>query len=76
MPDEKVDLEALKAGEQYMRAALKLAARGRGLASPNPMVGCVIVHQGNIIGEGWHKKYGEATAIFKASQTLAACLSV
>lgn len=47
---------------QYMKRALELAERGRGSVSPNPMVGCVIVHEGKIIGEGWHQKYGEAHA--------------
>jgi diaminohydroxyphosphoribosylaminopyrimidine deaminase/5-amino-6-(5-phosphoribosylamino)uracil reductase len=42
----------------FMRRALELAALGRGSVSPNPMVGCVIVHEGQIIGEGWHRKYG------------------
>lgn len=46
----------------YMRRALELAALGGGHVSPNPMVGCVIVHQGKIIGEGWHKAYGQAHA--------------
>jgi diaminohydroxyphosphoribosylaminopyrimidine deaminase/5-amino-6-(5-phosphoribosylamino)uracil reductase len=48
--------------EQYMRRALELAERGLGKASPNPMVGCVIVHDDKIIGEGWHKYFGEAHA--------------
>ena len=47
---------------RYMQRALELAELGRGSVSPNPMVGCVIVHQGKIIGEGYHKKYGEAHA--------------
>ncbi|MDO1448817.1 bifunctional diaminohydroxyphosphoribosylaminopyrimidine deaminase/5-amino-6-(5-phosphoribosylamino)uracil reductase RibD [Rhodocytophaga aerolata] len=42
-----------------MRRALELAALGSGQVSPNPMVGCVLVHQNKIIGEGWHKKYGD-----------------
>lgn len=42
----------------YMRRALELAEWGRGYVSPNPMVGCVIVHNDQIIGEGWHKAYG------------------
>ena len=45
-----------------MQRALQLARLGAGAVSPNPMVGCVIVHDGKIIGEGWHKKYGEAHA--------------
>lgn len=43
----------------FMRRALELASLGRGHVSPNPMVGCVIVHQNKILGEGWHKKYGD-----------------
>lgn len=42
----------------YMRRALELAEWGRGYVSPNPKVGCVIVHQDRIIGEGWHRSYG------------------
>lgn len=42
-----------------MLRALQLAEIGRGSVSPNPMVGCVIVHNDMIIGEGWHKKYGD-----------------
>lgn len=47
---------------QYMQRALELAEKGRATVSPNPMVGCVIVHEGKIIGEGWHRQYGEAHA--------------
>lgn len=43
----------------FMRRALELAALGSGQVSPNPMVGCVLVHQNKTIGEGWHKKYGD-----------------
>lgn len=46
----------------YMKRALELAARGRGFTSPNPMVGAVIVHEGRIIGEGYHRRCGEAHA--------------
>ncbi len=45
-----------------MKHCLGLAKRGAGNVSPNPMVGCVIVHKGEIIGEGYHEKYGEAHA--------------
>ncbi len=44
--------------EKYMREALELARKGMGFVSPNPMVGAVIVKDGEIIGRGWHKKYG------------------
>jgi diaminohydroxyphosphoribosylaminopyrimidine deaminase/5-amino-6-(5-phosphoribosylamino)uracil reductase len=42
----------------YMKRALTLAKKGRGTTSPNPLVGCVIVKNGTIIGEGWHKRAG------------------
>ncbi|GAC1368186.1 MAG: hypothetical protein NVSMB30_04110 [Hymenobacter sp.] len=42
----------------FMRRALDLAHRGSGYARPNPLVGCVVTHQGRIIGEGWHRQYG------------------
>ncbi len=43
---------------EYMLRALALAQRGAGRVSPNPMVGCVIVKDGRIIGEGWHEHIG------------------
>jgi diaminohydroxyphosphoribosylaminopyrimidine deaminase / 5-amino-6-(5-phosphoribosylamino)uracil reductase len=46
----------------YMQRCLELAARGAGYTAPNPMVGAVLVHENRIIGEGWHKQYGEAHA--------------
>ena len=48
--------------EQYMQRCLELAEMGMGNVSPNPMVGCVIVHEDHIIGEGYHKKFGQAHA--------------
>ena len=44
--------------EFYMKEALRLARRGLGKTSPNPMVGAVIVRDGNIIGKGHHRRYG------------------
>lgn len=41
-----------------MQRALELAKLGAGFVQPNPMVGCVIVHNNQIIGEGWHQQYG------------------
>ncbi|MBC8018623.1 MAG: bifunctional diaminohydroxyphosphoribosylaminopyrimidine deaminase/5-amino-6-(5-phosphoribosylamino)uracil reductase RibD [Verrucomicrobia bacterium] len=43
---------------KYMKRALTLARKGLGKTSPNPLVGCVIVKNGAVIGEGWHKKAG------------------
>ncbi len=48
--------------ELFMQRALELAQLGVGYVSPNPRVGCVIVHVNKIIGEGWHQKFGEAHA--------------
>jgi diaminohydroxyphosphoribosylaminopyrimidine deaminase/5-amino-6-(5-phosphoribosylamino)uracil reductase len=42
----------------HMRRALELAAQGQGYVEPNPMVGCVIVRGAEIIGEGWHRRFG------------------
>lgn len=41
-----------------MDLAIKLAEKGRGLTSPNPMVGCIIVKRGRVVGKGFHKKAG------------------
>lgn len=48
--------------EEYMWRCLQLADNGKGFTSPNPMVGAVIVHEGRIIGEGFHRQYGEPHA--------------
>ena len=44
--------------KKYMEKALELAALGEGKVNPNPMVGAVVVKDGKIVGEGYHKKYG------------------
>lgn len=51
---------------EFMRRALALAENGRYTVSPNPMVGCVIVRDGTIIAEGWHRRAGEAHAEIEA----------
>jgi len=53
-----------------MGRCLELAQLGAGSVSPNPMVGCVIVYDGEIIGEGFHEKYGEAHAEVNAVGTI------
>ncbi|NOS55747.1 MAG: bifunctional diaminohydroxyphosphoribosylaminopyrimidine deaminase/5-amino-6-(5-phosphoribosylamino)uracil reductase RibD [Cyclobacteriaceae bacterium] len=53
-----------------MLRALELAQLGVGAVSPNPRVGCVIVADGRIIGEGWHQKYGEAHAEVNAIRSV------
>ena len=42
----------------HMRRALELAEHGRGSVEPNPMVGCVIARRAEIVGEGWHRRFG------------------
>jgi len=51
---------------QYMGLALQLAKKGQYTARPNPMVGCVIVKKGRIVGQGWHQKSGLAHAEINA----------
>lgn len=48
--------------ELYMQRCIQLAGSGAGFVAPNPMVGAVLVYEDRIIGEGYHKKYGEAHA--------------
>ena len=54
-----------------MQRALELAALGQSRVSPNPMVGCVIVLDGQIIGEGWHQQYGGPHAEVNAIASVA-----
>jgi diaminohydroxyphosphoribosylaminopyrimidine deaminase/5-amino-6-(5-phosphoribosylamino)uracil reductase len=54
----RVDDSQLEFDEQCMRRALELASRGQGLVEPNPMVGCVISRDRNLLSEGWHRQFG------------------
>jgi diaminohydroxyphosphoribosylaminopyrimidine deaminase/5-amino-6-(5-phosphoribosylamino)uracil reductase len=54
--------------EEFMRRALKLAERGAGWTSPNPLVGAVVVKKNIILGEGWHAEFGGPHAEFFALQ--------
>lgn len=62
-----------------MQRALELALRGRGYVSTNPLVGCVLVREDRIIGEGWHKRFGgphaevEAVRSVEDTSLLAGC---
>jgi len=47
---------------QWMERSLALAERGRGHVEPNPLVGAVVVRAGQVVGEGWHRSFGEAHA--------------
>jgi len=58
--------DAQKQDCEFMNQALALAALGAGRTAPNPMVGCVLVRDGLVIGEGWHKGAGLAHAEVEA----------
>ncbi|PCJ82182.1 MAG: riboflavin biosynthesis protein RibD [Bacteroidetes bacterium] len=55
-------MQNLEEDEYWMQRALDLAELGSNTTLPNPMVGCVIVIDGELIAEGWHMKFGEAHA--------------
>lgn len=57
----------------FLRRCIQLAANGKQTCSPNPMVGAVIVHEGRIIGEGWHRKAGEPHAEPNAVRSVKEC---
>lgn len=48
--------------QRFMARAIELAKQGEGQVEPNPMVGCVVVRDGEIVGEGWHQQFGGAHA--------------
>ena len=60
----------MDADTHWMRRAVRLAMNGRGRVEPNPMVGCVIVKDGRLIGEGYHRQFGGPHA---EPNALAAC---
>lgn len=49
-----------------MHRAIELARRGQGAVAPNPLVGCVVVRDGHVVGEGWHRAVGGAHAEVEA----------
>jgi diaminohydroxyphosphoribosylaminopyrimidine deaminase / 5-amino-6-(5-phosphoribosylamino)uracil reductase len=59
--------------DPHLRRACELAERGRGTTAPNPLVGCVLVRDGEVVGEGWHERAGgphaEAAAIAAAGES-------
>ena len=65
---------------KFMEHALTLASKARGRTSPNPLVGAVIVRDGEIVGEGYHRKAGDAHAeihaLNQAERTCTGCDNV
>ena len=62
MTEQATDHLSIK-DTKWMSRALQLAERGRYTTSPNPRVGCVIVKNDNVIGEGWHQQAGGLSLI-------------
>jgi len=60
---------AILTDESFMRRALQLARKGEGRVSPNPLVGALIVQNGQIIAEGYHRRYGENHAEINAIES-------
>jgi diaminohydroxyphosphoribosylaminopyrimidine deaminase / 5-amino-6-(5-phosphoribosylamino)uracil reductase len=58
--------EAAELDRQFLARALELARRGEGYVEPNPMVGCVLVRNGRVVGEGWHGRFGGPHAEIEA----------
>lgn len=74
---EREDLAVIEQNKKltesdYIRRAIRLARKGMGHVSPNPMVGCVIVNDGEIVGEGYHRYYGGPHAEVVALQAAGA----
>ena len=61
-------LKSVSVSVKYMQMALRMAQRGLGSVEPNPAVGCIIVKANQIIGKGWHKKFGGPHAEINALQ--------
>jgi len=59
-------MSALEGDRAWMLRALELAARGRGGTSPNPLVGALILRNGEVLGEGWHHRAGKPHAEVEA----------
>lgn len=56
--------------EEYMKLAIEMAKKGAGVVNPNPMVGAVIVKEGRVIGQGYHKHYGSNHAEVNAFENV------
>ncbi|MBP8137566.1 MAG: bifunctional diaminohydroxyphosphoribosylaminopyrimidine deaminase/5-amino-6-(5-phosphoribosylamino)uracil reductase RibD, partial [Candidatus Eisenbacteria bacterium] len=59
-------MAVLTTDRSHMLRALRLASKGRGRTAPNPMVGAVLVRNGEVVGEGWHRQHGGPHAEIEA----------
>lgn len=59
---QSIDDKFTQADHDYMRQALMLAAKGKGMVSPNPLVGAIFVRNGKVLGEGFHTRVGNPHA--------------
>ena len=67
----------IKQSDAYIQRCIELAKKGKGHVSPNPLVGCVIVKNGKVIAEGYHKQFGSHHAEVNAiNAALAAAAAV
>lgn len=57
-PPSTVETRFSNSDKEFLQTAIDLAGRGRGFVSPNPMVGAVVVREGEIAGTGYHRKFG------------------
>lgn len=73
--NDSINKAGIQNHERFMESALKLAANGLLHVAPNPMVGCVIVHQGKIVADGYHVYYGGPHAEVNAVNHLPASFS-
>ena len=69
---ESLGIVSEKTDEIFMREALRLAAFGQGYVEPNPMVGCVLVRDHRVIGQGYHRQFGGPHAEIEALRSLSA----
>lgn len=68
LPSPLAEASQRELDECHIRRALELAARGEGWVEPNPMVGCVVARGAQIVGEGWHQRFGGPHAEILALQ--------
>ncbi|CAN5817235.1 bifunctional diaminohydroxyphosphoribosylaminopyrimidine deaminase/5-amino-6-(5-phosphoribosylamino)uracil reductase RibD [soil metagenome] len=69
-----LNFDHLHSHDTYMKRCLELAELGSGNVAPNPMVGAVLVYEGRIIGEGYHRQYGQAHAEVNCINSVPAAL--